>query len=85
MSKLSGKVAFITGGTSGIGLATAHLLRNNGAKVVVTGRRQEAIDEYNAQSYENPELLEFILGGIQYAVGDLDCPDEPTVRANLEE
>ena len=33
---------------------------------------------HNAQSFERPELIQFILGGIQYALGDLDCPDSPT-------
>jgi len=32
---------------------------------------------HNAQSHERPELLAYILGGIQYALGDLDCVDEP--------
>lgn len=32
---------------------------------------------HNAQSFDHPELLSFILGGIQYALGDLDCPDQP--------
>lgn len=32
---------------------------------------------HNAQSFEQPALLEFILGGIQYTLGDLDCPDAP--------
>ena len=32
---------------------------------------------HNAQSFEQPELLHFILGGIQYALGDMKCPDEP--------
>ncbi|MFY0601342.1 MAG: glucose 1-dehydrogenase [Cyclobacteriaceae bacterium] len=45
MSKLENKVAFITGGNSGIGLATAKLFANEGAKVVITGRRQEALDQ----------------------------------------
>lgn len=40
MSKLEGKVAFITGGTSGIGRQTAVTLAQAGAKVVVTGRRE---------------------------------------------
>lgn len=30
-----------------------------------------------AESFENPALLQFLLGGIQYALGDLQCPDEP--------
>ncbi|WP_299180515.1 SDR family NAD(P)-dependent oxidoreductase [uncultured Aquimarina sp.] len=45
MSKLNNKVAVITGANSGIGLATAKLYLQEGAKVVVSGRRQEALDE----------------------------------------
>ncbi len=40
MSKLGGKIAFITGGTSGIGRQAAISLAQAGAKVVVTGRRE---------------------------------------------
>ena len=43
MKKLEGKVAVITGGSSGIGLATAKRLVDEGAYVVITGRREEEL------------------------------------------
>ena len=45
MSRLEGKTAVVTGGTSGIGLATAQRLIDEGAFVFITGRRQETLDE----------------------------------------
>ncbi|MBD2248274.1 SDR family oxidoreductase [Nostoc sp. FACHB-888] len=45
MTTLSGKVALVTGGTSGIGKATAIALAQAGAKVVVAGRRQAEGEE----------------------------------------
>src|SRR6202451_2258496 len=44
MSKLEGKVAVITGGSSGIGLATAQPVVAEGAYVFITGRRQSELD-----------------------------------------
>jgi NAD(P)-dependent dehydrogenase (short-subunit alcohol dehydrogenase family) len=44
MGKHEGKVAVITGGTSGIGLATAQRLVNEGAYVFITGRRQSELE-----------------------------------------
>jgi NAD(P)-dependent dehydrogenase (short-subunit alcohol dehydrogenase family) len=43
--KLEGKIAVITGGTEGIGLATAKLFAKEGAYVFITGRRQKELDE----------------------------------------
>src|ERR1700726_112181 len=45
MHKLQGKVAVITGGTTGIGLATARLFVKQGAYIFITGRRQKELDE----------------------------------------
>jgi len=45
MTQLNGKTALVTGGTSGIGLATAQRLADEGAHVFITGRRQSGVDE----------------------------------------
>jgi NAD(P)-dependent dehydrogenase (short-subunit alcohol dehydrogenase family) len=53
--RLRGKTAFITGGSSGIGLATAKLFLAEGAKVAITGRNQGALDAASHQL--GPDLL----------------------------
>ena len=45
MGKLDGKVAVVTGGSSGLALASAKRFVEEGAYVFITGRRQEALDE----------------------------------------
>ncbi len=45
MGKLDGKVAVITGATSGMALAGAKLFVDEGAHVFITGRRQDELDE----------------------------------------
>lgn len=53
MSKLKGKVAVITGGNSGIGLATAQQFVSDGAYVFITGRRQSELDSAATQIGKN--------------------------------
>ncbi len=69
MSKLSNKVAVVTGGSSGIGLATARRFIADGAQVVITGRNQEALDAAVA------ELGKWATGvqGDVANLEDLDC------------
>jgi NAD(P)-dependent dehydrogenase (short-subunit alcohol dehydrogenase family) len=49
MSKLNGKIAVITGGSSGIGLAAAQRFVEEGAHVFIMGRRQSELDEAKAE------------------------------------
>lgn len=44
------------------------------------GRIFYASPSHNAQSMENPELLQFFLDGMQYAAGDLECDDTPMAK-----
>lgn len=59
MARLDGKIALITGGTSGIGAATAKLFAAEGAKVIVTGSSQKSVDAAKAE-----------LPGIEVVVSD---------------
>jgi NAD(P)-dependent dehydrogenase (short-subunit alcohol dehydrogenase family) len=65
---LDGKTAVITGGTSGIGLATAARFVDEGARVFITGRRQAQLDEALGQLGERANGVR---GGVG-AVADLD-------------
>ena len=53
MKKLEGKVAIVTGGNSGIGLATAKRFVSDGAYVFITGRRQSELDAAVKEIGEN--------------------------------
>ena len=58
MAKYVGKRVIITGGTSGIGLATARLLDSEGARVLLTGRTRETLDAAREEFGENAIVVE---------------------------
>src|SRR5690625_3848031 len=68
MGKLDGKVAVITGGTSGMALAGAKLFVDEGAHVFISGRRKDALDEA-------VELIGPNVTGVQGDSADLDDLD----------
>jgi NAD(P)-dependent dehydrogenase (short-subunit alcohol dehydrogenase family) len=68
MSKLEGKIALVTGGTSGIGLATAKAFVKEGAYVFITGRREA---ELAATAKEIGRNITGIQGDVSN-LGDLD-------------
>ena len=76
MGKLDEKVAVITGGSAGMGLATAKLFVREGAKVVITGRDQAALD---AAAREIGDGVEAFHGDIS-KIADLKA-----LRAHVEE
>lgn len=71
----AGKTFVITGGGSGIGRCTAHELASLGAKVILTGRKQEKLDK---------TIAEIIEDGGQAAGYAFDIRDEEAVKANVK-
>src|SRR5256712_8051165 len=68
MGKLEGKIGLITGGTSGIGLATAKEFVNEGAYVFITGRREPQL---TAAVKEIGSTVTAVQGDVSN-LGDLD-------------
>ena len=86
MKKLEGKIALITGGNSGIGLATAKRFVAEGAYVFITGRSQSKLDDAVREISSNVTAIQ----GDVANLNDLDrlfaqtrrrAPDTPRGRA----
>jgi NAD(P)-dependent dehydrogenase (short-subunit alcohol dehydrogenase family) len=76
MQDVEGRVAFITGGSSGIGRGIALAFARAGMQVVISGRKQEHIDE---------SLAEFAAAGVDVDTMRLDVTDAGAVEAAAEE
>ncbi|QGP80362.1 SDR family NAD(P)-dependent oxidoreductase [Sphingobium sp. CAP-1] len=70
-----GQVAIITGGSDGIGLATATLLARRGAQVIICGRRQALLDNARAQIMTEGGAVETV---------QLDVADDRALTAMIE-
>jgi NAD(P)-dependent dehydrogenase (short-subunit alcohol dehydrogenase family) len=68
MERLKGKTVLITGGTSGIGLATARLFRAEGARLAITGRDSERLAA--AQNEVAKAALFLVSAESAYVVGE---------------
>src|SRR5438094_4189927 len=68
MSKLAGKIAVVTGGSSGIGLAAAKKFVDEGAYVFIVGRRRSELDKAKAEIGKNVTVVQADVADL----GDLD-------------
>jgi NAD(P)-dependent dehydrogenase (short-subunit alcohol dehydrogenase family) len=64
MNRFAGKTVLVTGGNSGIGLATALAFSKEGARLVITGRDQTTLDKAKAQLGTNPIAVRNDAGSI---------------------
>jgi NADP-dependent 3-hydroxy acid dehydrogenase YdfG len=84
MSKLNGKIALVTGGGSGIGLAVARLFLQEGARVAIAGRNQDKLQEaarvlgggdrlfYQAADLADPDRVSALVAAVHRHFGSID-------------
>ena len=75
LNSLDGKIALVTGGTSGIGQAVAHELNSRGARVVITGRDRQRGLQVEQTSKSHSGELQFV---------QMDVASEASVRGAVE-
>ena len=83
--KLTERTILITGGSAGIGLAFALKFAELGNEVIVTGRRQEVLDEVKAKhptlhtiqsDVADPAQIATLAARVKAGVSQARCPDE---------